>query len=31
MAQRSNGNSKEPKALKHGFIAYSLILDEFWS
>ena len=31
IAQRSNKNSKELDALKHGFIAYSLILDEFWS
>ena len=31
IAQRSNENSKEPNALKHGFIAWSPILDEFWS
>ena len=31
VAQRSNENSKESNALKHEFIALSLILDEFWS
>ena len=31
ITQRSNENSKEPNALKHRFIVYSSILDEFWS